>query len=1010
MNKVETGMLRAGVLALAGTLAGCGSGTSSDSATVTVAGDVPIAYAQRANTMRINPTNGGPSAAGGDLMIREKSSASATEHNVTAQFTQGVGDVQSPDVSYDGKKIVFSMRCPSTNTAMIGTVPACTGSWNVWEYDMTTGGLTGGTFRRLTSSGDDVEPTYLPAGRGYVFTSNRQTKSSVKQITSADGVVRSYKAQDEYERETVFNLHTMDANGGAITQISFNQSHDRNPTIRQNGDVMFSRWDHVGGRNHFKVFRAKPDGTDMFVLYGAHSEGNSFLHPRDMDPKGKYAGFLASDLMPLSGTHEGGGLVFIDAANFSEQNAPANPGVTGVGQVQATAHLLSLGKGLSQYGRVSTPFPLWDGTDRVLVSFTPCQVSKKGIVVSCATLTAAEMARLGDGERLVEDIATDDIQDNVNPSYAVYMFDPKAQTFLIVAAPPPGKMNVHPVAIQPRTEPNATEPTNVDATLAAQNLALIEVRSVYDTDGLGRMGAGVVTAADMPAGCTTAIPMTTPTDPGDTRPQIANLVKMKDPADPAYGCSPARFIRAVRAIAPGAGMSGMRQAIGETEFEMQQILGYAPIEPDGSFKLTVPADTPIGLAVVNDKGQAFQTHTNWIQVRPGERRTCDGCHSPRRGGAINSGAVVNTVATTVKATLQAAHLSGETMASTRTRLDPTALNLVKDMMYADYWADTTKPGVTGRSTIALKYTGNAVPADDLVTAAPVRGFINYPTHVAPLWTRNRGPNTCTGCHNDPDKLDLGAQIGGAGRTTSYQELMLGDPVIDPVSGLPVTRIEDGVLMIVRGPALVDTMASEGDALGLARKSRLLEIMTGQSMASSADSKTAHPNPPGTAPNHATMLNAAEKRLIAEWMDLGGKYYNDPFDAGANVRTITGLSEDVFATNVLPILSKTCAAYCHQAVGSASSSAPGASGVPVGTSFRNNRFVLTGDVKGDYGVTLSMISNACNAASNYLLSRPSTVPHPPGRMTGNPPVPVTIPVLPVGSADYNTIASWIATGC
>jgi len=536
------------------------------------------------------------------------------------------------------------------------------------------------------------------------------------------------------------------------------------------------------------------------------------------------------------------------------------------------------------------------------------------------------------------------------------------------------------------------------------------VRSVYDTDGLGRMGAGVLTAADLPAGCTTAIPTIAPSDPGDTRSQIANLVKMKDPADPAYGCSPARFSRAVRAIAPGAGMSGMRQAIGETEFEMQQILGYAPIEPDGSFKLTVPADTPIGLAVVNDKGQAFQTHTNWIQVRPGERRTCDGCHSPRRGGAINSGAVVNAVPTAVKATLQSAHLSGETMASTHTRLDATALNLVNDMMSTDYWADTTKAGITGRSTIALKYTGNAVPADDLVTAAPVRGFINYPTHIAPLWTRNRGPNTCTGCHNDPDKLDLGAQIGGAGRTTSYQELMLGDPQIDPVTGLPLTKIEEGVLVIVRGPALVNTMASEGEALGLARKSRLMEIMTGTSLMSGADAQAAHPNPPTTAPNHATMLNAAEKRLIAEWMDLGGKYYNDPFDAGANVRTITGLSEDAFAANVMPILSKTCAAYCHLAVGSSSSSTPGTAAIPTGTSFRNNRFVLTGDVKGDYGVTLSMISNACNAASNYLLSRPSTVPHPPGRMTGNPPVPVTIPVLPVGSADYNTIASWIATGC
>jgi hypothetical protein len=963
MNKVVTGSLWTSSVLLAGVLAGCGSGSSSgDSATVTVAGDVPIAYAQRANTIRQNPTNGGPSAPGGDLMIRDKSSASAVEHNVTAQFTQGRGDVQSPEVSYDGKKIVFAMRCPSDNTSMIGTVAACTGSWNIWEYDMTTGGLTGGTFRRLTATGnDDVEPTYLPAGRGYVFTSNRQTKSSVNQALG-----HTYKALDEYERETVFNLHTMEADGGNVTQISFNQSHDRSPTVRQNGDIMYSRWDHVGGRNHFKIFRAKPDGTDLFVLYGAHSEGNSFLHPRDMDPKGKYAGFLASDLMPLSGTHEGGGLVFIDAANFSEQNTPAVPGTTGQGQKQATAQLLSLAGGISQYGRITTPYPLWDGTDRVLVS-------------------------------------KDTLQNNVNPSYAVYMFDPNQQTFLIVAAAPPGFMNTHPVAIQARTEPNATEPTNVDTTLAAANLGLLEVRSVYDTDGLGRMGDGVLTAADLPAGCTSAIAKTAPTDPLDTRSQVADLAKMKNPADAAYGCAPARFIRAVRAIAPPGGMTGMRGAIGETEFEQQQILGYAPIEPDGSFKLTVPADTPIGLAVIDGNGRAFQTHTNWIQVRPGERRTCDGCHSPRRGGALNSGAVVNTVATGVKSTLQSAHQSGETMASTRTRLDPTALKLVNDLMYSDFWADTTQAGVTARPTIALKYTGNAVAGDDLVTAAPVNGIINYPTHIAPLWTRNRGANTCTGCHNDPDKLDLGAALGGSGRTTSYEEIMLGDPQLDPVTGLPMTRVEEGVIVIVRGPALVDTAASEGEALGLARKSRLMEIMTGLSLMSGADARAAHPNPPSTAPDHSKMLNAAELRVLAEFMDLGGKYFNDPFDPAANVRTINGLSEDTFATNVLPILTTTCAASCHQAIGSSMSK------TPIGTSFRNNRFVLTGDVKGDYGVTLTMISNACNAASNYLLSKPSTVPHPPGARNKDG-SPVTVPVLPVGSANYNTIASWISTGC
>ncbi|HEY9028536.1 MAG TPA: hypothetical protein VIP05_29875, partial [Burkholderiaceae bacterium] len=111
----------AGALAGAGvlSLAACGGGSKTESNTVTVEGDVPIVYAKRVNTIGLNPTNGAPTAPGGDLMIREKSSPSAPEHNVTAQFTQGKGDVSDPEVSYDGKKIVFAMNCPTSNTAQI---------------------------------------------------------------------------------------------------------------------------------------------------------------------------------------------------------------------------------------------------------------------------------------------------------------------------------------------------------------------------------------------------------------------------------------------------------------------------------------------------------------------------------------------------------------------------------------------------------------------------------------------------------------------------------------------------------------------------------------------------------------------------------------------------------------------------------------------------------------------------------------------------------------------------
>ena len=338
-------------------------------------------------------------------------------------------------------------------------------------------------------------------------------------------------------------------------------------------------------------------------------------------------------------------------------------------------------------------------------------------MVPCATLTPDEITRLTATDRPIAEAQADTVQDNVPPSYAVYMYDPKAQTWLIVAAPPAGYMYTDPVPLQARTEPNPTQPTVIDPALAAQGLALIEVRSVYDTDGLQRMGETVLAAVDLPAGCARGIAQTTPIDTTDTRTSVADLVKMKDPSDPAYLCAPARFVRATRAMAPVAGMTGMREAIGETEFEPQQILGYAPVEPDGSFKLLVPADTPLALSILDSKGRSLQTHLNWIQVRPGERRTCDGCHSPRRGAALNSGTIVDSMPSGIKTALSSQHQSGETMAALRKRLGELDLNLAPtarswvlqaDLAYSDIWADTAQGRRPGARADCLRYTGNAV--------------------------------------------------------------------------------------------------------------------------------------------------------------------------------------------------------------------------------------------------------------------------------------------------------------
>jgi hypothetical protein len=57
-----------------------------------------------------------------------------------------------------------------------------------------------------------------------------------------------------------------------------------------------------------------------------------------------------------------------------------------------------------------------------------------------------------------------------------------------------------------------------------------------------------------------------------------------------------------------------------------RLLGEAPVEPDGSFFVEVPADTPFLIQLLDDKGKVVETMPRWIWVRRGTSRACIGCH------------------------------------------------------------------------------------------------------------------------------------------------------------------------------------------------------------------------------------------------------------------------------------------------------------------------------------------------------------------------------------------------
>lgn len=58
----------------------------------------------------------------------------------------------------------------------------------------------------------------------------------------------------------------------------------------------------------------------------------------------------------------------------------------------------------------------------------------------------------------------------------------------------------------------------------------------------------------------------------------------------------------------------------------ERILGNAPVEKDGSFYITVPADMPIRFALLDAHGAVIREQKSWVWIRPGEDRGCLGCH------------------------------------------------------------------------------------------------------------------------------------------------------------------------------------------------------------------------------------------------------------------------------------------------------------------------------------------------------------------------------------------------
>jgi len=830
--------------------------------------DVPIAYVKRPVSLDDNGDLLDSDIRevttfdiGADLFVRDRASPSAEERNVTGEITAGLGDVRDLDVSFDGTKVLFAMRAQFIENAPEEDQP----TWNIWEYEFETAVL-----RRIVPSdisaeaGHDVAPHYLPDGR-IVFSSTRQRRASA--ILLDEGKPQ-FPALDEDFGEPAYVLHVMNDDGSDIRQVSFNQSHDLDPTVLSDGRVAFVRWDNMGTRNAMHLYAMNPDGTGLELLYGknSHDTGTGgatiqFTQPREMDD-----GRLMTSVRRFSSDAHGGAIVMIDIDDFLENTQPTaqNVGVlVGPAQSLATINDVRTNDEVSPGGVFASAFPIWDGTDRLFVSWSQCRLVE---IIDPVALT----------ERIVPCTAArlaDPTLAPADPLFGLWIYDRASDTQLPVLQPEEGVVYTDVVAAQDRVTPpviyDKDTTGELDPTLVDADAGLLNIRSVYDIDGVDTVNIPVV-----------------------SNPALVTAMQR-----------PARFLRIIKAVAiPDDDVYdfantafGRRQSDG-----MREIIGYVPIEPDGSVVARVPANVALSISVLDEAGRRISPrHQAWLQVRPGEELHCNGCHendtgaSHGRSDAFDSAyAGATTTGSPFPNTDPAIFADfGETMAEARARIscatDCAATIPSVDVIYRDVWTDPLTAGRAADAPFDYLYSDLATPAPVNATCEQAwmpecRVVINYESIVHPLWGEPRlAPDgltdvTCTLCHNTQNallqlqepagQLDLsdGLSTDQPDHFRSYRELMFSEneQVLD-MGALQDRFIEVGIDPVTGDPIfqtvnIAPSMSADG------------------SMSSPRFFDRFMPGGP-----HEGYLSAAEIRLIAEWLDIGGQYYNNPFDAPQN---------------------------------------------------------------------------------------------------------------------------------
>ena len=174
------------------------------------------------------------------------------------------GAVRNPDLHYDAEKVAFAF-CDHTREGQK-------------RYFLHEAALDGSSVRQLTGTKrdkfntwdnratviiEDNDPCYLPDDEIIFITTRCQ----------------SFGRCHGGRYNPAWTLHRCDKDGDNIKQLSFGNENEYEPSVLNDGRIVFTRWEYTNRHEMFfhMLWACRPDGTNV-----THFFGNDMLHPMMM--------------------------------------------------------------------------------------------------------------------------------------------------------------------------------------------------------------------------------------------------------------------------------------------------------------------------------------------------------------------------------------------------------------------------------------------------------------------------------------------------------------------------------------------------------------------------------------------------------------------------------------------------------------------------------------------------------------------------------------------------------